>query len=398
MESDLLYRYPNVLGVLALVALLYVSLYCLKRRRPDLLEKWNVSLEGPIIIGRTDRFNQLLERLGEKCSKLAKPLSLISTAVGIYLMYVGVHFIHSNLLALLSAEPYATPVSVLIPGISIGPESLPYFIAALAIAFLPHELAHGIAASSHGIPIRSSGLLLAVLVLGGFVEPDEEKLERSSLLAKMGVFTAGSFANFLTFLILSTIFLMSMYPSGVLVNETLEGYPASSALERMDLITRLNDTKIESLADLVGFLKRTKPGDVVYVTVERGGRELVMAIRLAEDPRNRSKGFIGAKFSDFYELRGVETLGAALRRALSLEVYKLFLWSTVICQSFAVINMLPIYPFDGGRLLSALVDRVSKRGGLGSKVKIAATVYFAAILLANILLSLKIWGIEVWLP
>lgn len=323
---------------------------------------------------------------------------MVSTAAGIYLMYVGIHFVHSNLLAMLSAESHATPVSILIPGISIGLESLPYFIAALALAFLPHELAHGILASSHGISIRSSGLLLAVLVVGGFVEPDEERLERSPILAKMGVFTAGSFANFLTFLALSALFLTLMYPSGVLVNETLEGYPASSALERMDLITRLNDTEVESLADLIGFLDKTEPGDLVYVTVERDGRELVLAIRLAEDPKNRSRGFMGAKFSDFYELRGVETLGGAIGKTLSLEIYKLLLWSTVVCQSFAVINMLPIYPFDGGRVLSTLVDSISKRRDLGSKVKIAATVYFAAILLANILLSLKIWGIEVWLP
>ncbi len=59
-----------------------------------------------------------------------------------------------------------------------------------------HEGGHGIVALSSGIPVGSCGLVLfGPLPIGAFVEPDEEKLEKSEVAKKNAVLLAGSGFN-----------------------------------------------------------------------------------------------------------------------------------------------------------------------------------------------------------
>ena len=398
MVSGLLQQYASTIILVSAIGVLYLSLYLLKNFKPDILTRWGVTLEGPVVMLRTEKFNKVIERIGSKYKKLITLISYISILVGVYLLAVGIYFIHVNLLAIIFKSPTAAPVAPVLPGITIGLESLPYFVLAAAIVLIPHEFAHGIFASAFNVSIKSAGLLLAIILFGGFVEPDENEFEEISLSRKIRVFSAGSFANFLTFILLILVFTNAMIASGVLVNSTLEGYPANEVLRAGDIIIKMNETEVKSLQELIVFMKNTKPGDVVKLTVVRNGDIVNVHIRLVSDPRNSTKGFMGASFNDFYSLVFFRDSFSDLARSFSIEVYKILIWSIVATQSIAVINMLPIYPFDGGQVVNAVIEKFIKNEKNRTIAKVSVSIYFAAILLANMILSIKIWGLRLWLP
>ena len=391
-------QYLNTLTFLGSIAALYTLLYSLKKLRPEILEKYGISLEGPIVLIKTERFNEIIENIGSKYRKIIWLTSYIAVAVGFYLMFIGVHFIHSNLIAIIFRSPTAAPVEPLLPGINIGLDSLPYMVFAVAVVLLPHELAHGVTASAFKVRIKSSGLLLALVLFGGFVEPEEEELKKVPFLKKLGFLSIGSFANFLTFFLVVGLFTLLMTPSGVLVRGTLPGYPADSVLEPNDVIIKINNTSISTLDDLIKFMKTTKPGDNITVTIVRKGETVKLFLTLTEDPRNSSKGFMGARFDNYYKpIFSLKTPNPFIQR-FAIEIYKMFKWVYLLTISVAVMNMLPIYPFDGGRIIYSVLENFLKEENKVNVLKLSITLYFAAVLFANIILSVRTWGLGAWLP
>jgi S1-C subfamily serine protease len=51
-----------------------------------------------------------------------------------------------------------------------------------------------------------------------------------------------------------------------------------------DIITAVNGQKIESITDLYNALERTKPGEVVTVTVIRGTQTRTLTVKLVTAP------------------------------------------------------------------------------------------------------------------
>lgn len=365
------------------VVLLYGTLYLLKKFRNDYLERAGVSISNFVVMIRTSRLNILIERIGRRWSRAWAVLSSIGILVGFALMALGVYFVHRNAIGLLYREAEASPVTPLIPGFTIGLNLLPYFALAFIIVLIPHEFFHGFIAASEGIRIKSSGIFLLFVFLGGFIEPDERQLTRSRWLSKIRVFSGGSFANFLVFLAITAIMMLTISPGGVVVRSVLEDYPAEKMLNVGDVILSLNSTSIRSLEDLSAFMSRTKPGNLVIMKVKSGGHISERTVMLAAHPLNSSRGFIGASFSTYY---GNEVL------------YNSLWWSSNITLSIAVINMLPIVPLDGGQILLAVLSRFLKGDEIAGKIMLGVSAYFAILLVLNILLTFTIWGLRPWVP
>ena len=78
-----------------------------------------------------------------------------------------------------------------IPGVNqFIPLTLPVLLA-IAITIAIHEFGHGILCRVEGIVVKSMGVLLFVVPIGFFVEPDEEELERTPPVPKSRMFGAG---------------------------------------------------------------------------------------------------------------------------------------------------------------------------------------------------------------
>jgi len=367
-----------------------------------LLSRWgskrlDVGFDGLVLVIRTRRFNALIERLGSRYRKALKVFSMVSVAAIVALMAFGVYVLHDNLYKLMFRRGEASPFMPVIPGVTLGLEALPYFAVGAFVVLVTHELAHGVVAVSEGIPVRSSGLFAAFVLFGGFVEPSEEDMAKSSLLSKLRVLSVGSVANYLAALLAAATFSLLFAPApGVMVEGTVEGYPAHGVLATHDVIVSINGTPVRGVDDLSAFMARTRPGDVVELVVLRGSGEAKVSIRLAPDPRNSSKGFMGVKLAQRFTTR--IPLPPHSAAVLSYYAYRAFNWVVILCASAAVINALPVYPFDGGQMLLWILRERSRSEGLAKAVCGTISAYFTALLVANVALTFKLWGVRLWLP
>lgn len=74
--------------------------------------------------------------------------------------------------------------------------------------------------------------------------------------------------------------------SGVLVGGTGAGTPAAKAgLKQGDIIVKVDTTVITTDADLYGILRAKKPGDILSITFDRGGKEQTVKLTLGERPQ-----------------------------------------------------------------------------------------------------------------
>ena len=87
---------------------------------------------------------------------------------------------------------------------------------------------------------------------------------------------------------LSQLKLPEKISGGVLVRSTLENMPASDKLQRYDVITKIDDTDIESTADLQSALYSHQINDTIKVTFYRDGKQQTTSIKLTKSTKDLS--------------------------------------------------------------------------------------------------------------
>ena len=268
-----------------------------------------------------------------------------------------------NASALSRISPGAMPI---IPGIN-----LPLFegLLSLAVLLFFHEVSHGVLARVEKIRVKNSGLVLfGFLPVGAFVEPDEKQLQKSDAEKQKNVLVAGSSANLV--LSISFFVLLIMYQSAILSNnpppasyfrehvavyDTLPGYPAYGVLEQGMIIKEWNGVEISSIDNFSQASNSTKWNDTVNITTDAG----VFSIKAAKD------GKVGVRFFSFTNSSTVGWI-----RELSDQpgnwwmgfLYNFLGLTFVLNFLVGTVNLLPIPPFDGYRVVSLVVkdERVLK--------------------------------------
>jgi membrane-associated protease RseP (regulator of RpoE activity) len=371
----------SLIAVVSFTALPYVIAFLLaKKKRFQSIE---IDVEGGAILVKTTKLNEFIENFGKRHARLFKVLGNIAILSSIPMAAYGIYFFHMNLQLWKVAPSTASPVAPILPGITVGLDELPYFLLAIAITLIPHELAHAFHASSEDIKVKSAGVFLFFILPGGFAEIDEEELAKKPLGTQLRVFAAGSFANILTFLVLLGVFSLlfasplAPKPAGVLISDTLKDprYPAYGHLMPGDIIIAINNMPTTTLDDFSRILGNFKPNETIHLTIIRNGRLLNLTLTLAESPYNRSRGF----------------LGVTIQQAYTNEwMYKSSWWLLVVTSSVAIINVMPIFPLDGGRMLMAALEKVLPKN-TARNISLALSIYLAGILVANILYSAGYW-------
>ena len=87
---------------------------------------------------------------------------------------------------------------------------------------------------------------------------------------------------------LSQLKLPEKISGGVLFRSTLENMPASDKLQRYDVITKIDDTTIESTADLQSALYSHQINDTIKVTFYRDGKQQTTSIKLTKSTEDLS--------------------------------------------------------------------------------------------------------------
>ncbi len=286
----------------------------------------------------------------------------------------------SNMLAGQHVVAKAGPV---IPGVNIkgSPfQNVPWYgWLVFPILLLVHEMSHGVLARLRKIKVKSAGvLLMGVLPLGAFVEPDDKQLEKASAEKSLPLFAAGSTANYLTafafFLFLSLAVYPLMEVTGI--NATYQSYldyPQVVVSSNPDIptgvkILAINGVETKNISMIHSITKRLGPGASVNVTTDKG----VFRTKL------NNRALLGVYLTQGYK---------PLPLGLSLLYHIINFLGLVVFFNYVVglMNLLPILPLDGGLMFRDFLAKVFKIDfKISQWIAIGVSLIFGLGLLMNL--------------
>ncbi|HZY93591.1 MAG TPA: site-2 protease family protein [Candidatus Bathyarchaeia archaeon] len=378
--TSVLDNYLPLISYLLVWALLFVVGFVLKA------EKHGIIVKPYYLMLKTVVFNSWMERLGGRFRRFWLTYFDIGAAIGIGLLIFVIYSFIKNAINLLYQTPQAGPTLLIIPlpGVTISWEIFPYILIAIAALLIPHEVAHGIASVIDRVPIKSSGVFLAVFLPGGFVEIDEENLAKRKAATKLRVFAAGSSTNvvswFFVFIALTSLF--QPVPSGVLVTGLVSGGAAQNSLPQWSVITRINNSTITQARDLSAALVKISPGTNVTVGLNNG--QLVY-ITPKPAANNASRAVLGISVANYYATRL-----AFLSVPAAYQVLTALNWLSLILLGVALVNMLPLFPFDGDRYFDTVLGLAKVKNT--KYIRMVASIVSLSLLLSNLILSYLRFG------
>ena len=241
-------------------------------------------------------------------------------------------------------------VGVSFPGFDIF---IPWWhaLVAIIVTLVFHEAAHGILARVSKVRLKSTGILsLGALPIGAFVEPDDDELNSRSSLERMRVYSMGSFANLcvgvaaiLLILSVSGFSYTLIQEHGVAVIGLSPGFPAEKVLSRGDVIYSIDNMSTDSLALFQNATSLFRSGQTVELNTSKG----ILSLVLAPSQANGSVGQMGVLVSKIKFPELVSPLYFLLEALV---------WIIFFNMNIALVNLLPVIPFDGGRMFKEVVD------------------------------------------
>jgi len=326
-----------------------------------------------------------------------------------------------------------------IPGVN---DFIPFTFAVwlgLLATMVVHEFGHAVLCRVEGIRVKSMGVLVAVIPIGAFVEPDEEDQDKTKGLKKMRMFGAGITNNILLGLacFALVVFLLgfAMPVSTPLIHGVYVDSPAHAAgITPNSIIKEVNGISVSSRDEVATLLNTTKPSDKITLLLENKGIISEHTLQLAAWPKevsDRTSGFMGVAYYDaplVKEQFGLFSEPIGLIILLAIPIYTItdpttwsqfslltidsaeaIMWQVPFPQYWTMIqllfwcgwfnlvvgtfNALPLVPLDGGYILREGVDRIMDRRGLlkySSYVTSAVSYVMLAVLLAVVLLPLML--------
>jgi membrane-associated protease RseP (regulator of RpoE activity) len=363
----------------------WVGIYLVSRVIP--LARYGVEVTPLYLLYRTKRLNNFLRATADKWRRFWRVYADVGVLAAVFEMAIVFYYLINNLLRFVYAPQQAEPIVPFLPGVTISLRWVPYILVAIGLALTTHELAHGVIAYLEQIPVKSSGLVLAPITFGGFVEPDEEVFEQSEPRSKLRVLAAGSMTNMLGGLLAMLLILAIFSPaSGVLVLSVSDGYPAHEAgIRPWNVITSINGTRVTNLLDFIIVMDGVTPGAYLAITTVRDS----YLVETVSSPDNASRAIIGLPAGGY-----VSYVPMRIGESYSQVAYHLNLtlnWMSTLMISLAIFNMLPLFPFDGERYLYTLLQLKLKRGL--KTVRIVLNVFSISLIALNIGLTFIRYGL-----
>jgi membrane-associated protease RseP (regulator of RpoE activity) len=242
------------------------------------LQKWNLSLMlGFALMIRTQKGKRTLDFLARPrrfwnfMGDLGTVLSLVGMVAMTLLFFV-------TLVVSLSpnsgVEPLAGNEILVIPGVNPF-VPLWYGLIALILTLVVHEGAHGVLARANNLRVKSLGLLIAVVPIGAFVEPDEDDLKAAPRRRRLRVFAAGPAVNVTTATLAILAFAALMGSAapvpGVHIALTVQDAPADRAgIEAGDSLTALDGQAMPDWETFTAAMQGHRPGETVNLTTWQG--------------------------------------------------------------------------------------------------------------------------------
>ncbi len=361
----------------------WVALYALGilLRRFKRLESFRLGLFYLEISADPKRFSKVIGF----ASKIMGPLNKLSVISAIVLSILA-----SSYLIKITADslvgPRVAQVVPVIPGVTLD-ITLPALLSIFIVLSTHEVLGHATLSTYFKVPVKRIAFFILFFLLGAFVEPDEESLRKAERLRRMSIYSAGVFANLLTFLLFLIVTIAifpgfsidasSARPSGVYVEKVFEGGPSWGMIPEGVVIRGIGDHRIRDLSSLSETLRRFKPGDYVVLTTDRGN----FTVKLGSRPDDPNLPYLGI------QLRPVPYFDPSISMppSLAIQILEFLVLTMIFSLGLAAINALPILPLDGGLMLSEVLARYSDEG-LARKLAWAISAPFALMLIYNALI------------
>lgn len=264
--------------------------------RRGLLKRYNISSYGPILQIRAVRGERLLERLGT-VRRFWRAYANIGTVLMIMAMAFMFFLVINGAFTTFMVRPEPTELNeprnwLLIPGLNTFIPMCAWI--GFVVAMIVHELSHGILSIVERIKVKSMGLLLLVVPIGAFTEPDTEQLfgtpkgtgdkKVASAHERTRILSAGVMGNFVIAILAFLIFfgiLFSIQPVGenvLYVYNVANGSPAAEyGIEPRSFITAMDGEGRVSVEELNNRLEK---GKAVSLTIlDRNGDKKAIVVR-----------------------------------------------------------------------------------------------------------------------
>lgn len=410
--------------------------------RTGIGERLGISFMGPFLMLKTTKGRNLLERISH-AKRFWRVFGDVAIAIVLATMALmtGLLIWAAIIAPTLPPDKAPTPQTIIgLPGINpVIP--LWYGIFGLVVAIVSHEFCHGILARLAKVKIVSLGVLLMILPLGAFVEPDEAELKNIDKRSRARMFAAGPAVNIIFAVVTAILFSLVMMPNVSLPSNGaailgVYAAPAGGNLSAGMLITSVDGTAIHSNQDFEAVMAAHHPGEVVAVTTvqqdggglrtfnlqlgsryDQTGREAdrdkaIMGVRLVPDPSiynpfgqvgkgNTLGAFLGFIFLPFQGLSPVQSpasdqyvVGGAWGGLPSLFwiVANSLYWLFWINLMLGMTNALPAVPLDGGYLFKDLLDGALRKlkAGMGTEAR-ERVAKNLSLVLALFILGLILW-------
>lgn len=287
-------------------------------KKKGILERFNITSHGPLLMIRTTRGQDFLNWIAKIKSfwRLFADIGIILMIIGMLIMFIMIIIFDISTMISLHKETLPPPTELnklknlfLIPGIN---DFIPFVwgLIALIVTLVVHEFSHAILCRVEDIRVKSMGLILVLIPIGAFAEPDEdqlfekqenaiEKIENelkqekepqqpiANRRQRVRILSAGVMANFVTAFIAFILFFIvigSIAPvSNVLITEIEPGSPADIAgITNLTLIIKINDEPIENVSAFFDCMNSLTPGETVRMQIKKDST--IQEVVLQSDP------------------------------------------------------------------------------------------------------------------
>jgi membrane-associated protease RseP (regulator of RpoE activity) len=170
-----------------------------------------------------------------------------------------------------------------------------------------------------------------------------------------------------------------------------------------NIILKINDVEIKSKEKLSEELSKYSPNEKIIVTTFENNSLKDYEITLGENPENKNIAYLGIAFL----VRENSGIAGSIVNAFSFKdpnlyytenfkgaevIYNLIWWLVLISFSVALINMLPVGIFDGGRFFYLTILAITKSEKKAKKAFSLMTGLFLLLLA----LTMIFWGINLF--
>jgi membrane-associated protease RseP (regulator of RpoE activity) len=352
-------------------AAVFWTVFFITYRKYD-LKKRGISFESGAAVFRTKRGLKAIDSFAKAHPTFLFHFGNVAIVLGLLLsLFVLFNFCY-NLYVILRQPRLALPgATFVLPGLVPG-LTVYWWLIAIGILMVVHEVSHGLLMRVHNIPTKSVGGLLLGVIPGAFVEPDEKRLAEAPVLHRLRIYAVGSIANiFLSLLCVFLILLVLSPKPGVYVWGVRENGPSYGRLQPGVRILAIDNVYLQSFSDLDKLENlEIRPGDCIRIITENDCFEVVADNYYSENKGNLGfslrwalprKSFLNPlviAYVTVAELSGSTVFHPSLyHSSVPWSVVDLLKWTFVLNLGVGLFNLLPMLPLDGGGMLQAILEK-----------------------------------------